>query len=280
MKAAKIASDCVYFETSSTSPYQIRRIEELNKTASGNVEAKVMCFYRRRDLPNPLIQLADKHQMAQSEDSPVAMKLKKICLKTPIGEEQAAQAVLDPALGHFQGETMRRGMVSWRAYTGSLGWSLGGNSNMKSQITIISNDNDSVGTSTSFKCAATAILRDVSAGRPSLGGYRLEHPATPSPPPVPRPAREPHRLRTGSRHAAIVYPRRLNAFVSPDAKTTHSFRARPAPRAARPPPQAPSPPATARRNAAPRGTTTQSLCYTLHCSRHCAVCSSSEDSLT
>jgi hypothetical protein len=26
------------------------------------VEAKVMCFYRRRDLPNPLIMLADKHQ--------------------------------------------------------------------------------------------------------------------------------------------------------------------------------------------------------------------------
>ncbi|XP_013170486.1 PREDICTED: metastasis-associated protein MTA3, partial [Papilio xuthus] len=97
--------DCVYFETSSTSPYQIRRIEELNKTASGNVEAKVMCFYRRRDLPNPLIQLADKHQMAQSEDSPVAMKLKKICLKTPIGEEQAAQAVLDPALAAMEEES-------------------------------------------------------------------------------------------------------------------------------------------------------------------------------
>ncbi|XP_049877852.1 metastasis-associated protein MTA3 [Pectinophora gossypiella] len=97
--------DCVYFETSSTSPYQIRRIEELNKTASGNVEAKVMCFYRRRDLPNPLIQLADKHQMAQSEDSPVAMKLKKICLKTPVGEEQAAQAVLDPALAAMEEES-------------------------------------------------------------------------------------------------------------------------------------------------------------------------------
>lgn len=55
-------SDYVYFETSSTSPYQIRRIEELNKTPSGNVEAKVLCFYRRRDLPNPLVQLADKHQ--------------------------------------------------------------------------------------------------------------------------------------------------------------------------------------------------------------------------
>lgn len=39
--------------------------------------------------------------VAQSEDSPVAMKLKKICLKTPVGEEQAAQAVLDPALGKF-----------------------------------------------------------------------------------------------------------------------------------------------------------------------------------
>lgn len=57
-----VCLDYVYFETSSTSPYQIRRIEELNKTASGNVEAKVMCFYRRRDLPSPLIQLADKHQ--------------------------------------------------------------------------------------------------------------------------------------------------------------------------------------------------------------------------
>jgi hypothetical protein len=59
--------DYVYFETSSTSPYQIRRIEELNKTASGNVEAKVMCFYRRRDLPGQLIQLADKHQCKWNE---------------------------------------------------------------------------------------------------------------------------------------------------------------------------------------------------------------------
>ncbi|XP_060536245.1 metastasis-associated protein MTA3 isoform X2 [Cylas formicarius] len=66
--------DYVYFETSSTSPFQIRRIEELNKTASGNVEAKVMCFYRRRDLPTQLIQLADKHQCAldESNGSPVS----------------------------------------------------------------------------------------------------------------------------------------------------------------------------------------------------------------
>ncbi|XP_070159519.1 metastasis-associated protein MTA3 isoform X2 [Polyergus mexicanus] len=54
--------DYVYFETSTSSPYQIRRIEELNKTANGNVEAKVMCFFRRRDLPSTLVMLADKHQ--------------------------------------------------------------------------------------------------------------------------------------------------------------------------------------------------------------------------
>lgn len=66
--------DYVYFETSSTSPYQIRRIEELNKTASGNVEAKVMCFYRRRDLPNQLIQLADKHQCKYIHISLIYMK--------------------------------------------------------------------------------------------------------------------------------------------------------------------------------------------------------------
>ncbi|XKL66527.1 hypothetical protein PGB90_009947 [Kerria lacca] len=54
--------DYVYFEASSTSPYHIRRIEELNKTPNGNVEAKVMCFFRRRDLPSSLVLLADKHQ--------------------------------------------------------------------------------------------------------------------------------------------------------------------------------------------------------------------------
>ncbi|XP_078034789.1 metastasis associated 1-like isoform X2 [Augochlora pura] len=74
--------DYVYFETSSTSPYQIRRIEELNKTASGNVEAKVMCFFRRRDLPSTLIMLADKHQLASAEqqrsESPANMQSQKL----------------------------------------------------------------------------------------------------------------------------------------------------------------------------------------------------------
>uniref|UniRef100_A0A1B0A4M9 Metastasis-associated protein MTA3 n=1 Tax=Glossina pallidipes TaxID=7398 RepID=A0A1B0A4M9_GLOPL len=96
--------DYVYVETSPNSPYLIRRIEELNKNQSGNVEAKVMCFYRRRDLPNPLVQLADKHQLAAAEDSPLAMKLKRTWLRTPVGEEQAAQAVLDPSIAALDDE--------------------------------------------------------------------------------------------------------------------------------------------------------------------------------
>ncbi|KAL5008391.1 hypothetical protein ScPMuIL_013972 [Solemya velum] len=60
--------DYVFFETSSTTPYQIRRIEELNKTPNGNVEAKVMCFYRRRDISSSLTLLADKHQISALED--------------------------------------------------------------------------------------------------------------------------------------------------------------------------------------------------------------------
>ncbi|RWS16296.1 metastasis-associated protein MTA3-like protein [Dinothrombium tinctorium] len=64
----KDEEDYVYFETSSSSPYQIRRIEELIKTPNGNVEAKVMCFYRRRDLSGSLIMLADKHQSALEEE--------------------------------------------------------------------------------------------------------------------------------------------------------------------------------------------------------------------
>lgn len=33
----------------------------ISQTATGNVEAKVVCFYRRRDISNTLIMLADKH---------------------------------------------------------------------------------------------------------------------------------------------------------------------------------------------------------------------------
>uniref|UniRef100_A0AAQ5WZ51 Metastasis associated 1 n=1 Tax=Amphiprion ocellaris TaxID=80972 RepID=A0AAQ5WZ51_AMPOC len=58
----------VYFENSSSNPLLIRRIEELNKTANGNVEAKVVCFYRRRDISSTLIALADKHARELEEE--------------------------------------------------------------------------------------------------------------------------------------------------------------------------------------------------------------------
>ena len=38
----------------------------LLQTASGTVEAKVTCFYRRRDLSSALIALADKHHSKQT----------------------------------------------------------------------------------------------------------------------------------------------------------------------------------------------------------------------
>ncbi|XP_026156040.1 metastasis-associated protein MTA1 isoform X1 [Mastacembelus armatus] len=60
--------DYVYFENSSSNPLLIRRIEELNKTANGNVEAKVVCFYRRRDISSTLIALADKHAKELEEE--------------------------------------------------------------------------------------------------------------------------------------------------------------------------------------------------------------------
>ncbi|OXA59815.1 metastasis-associated protein MTA3 [Folsomia candida] len=60
--------DYVFFEAAPTLPYQIRRIEELNKTPNGNVEAKTMCFFRRKDLPQSLTMLADRHYSALEED--------------------------------------------------------------------------------------------------------------------------------------------------------------------------------------------------------------------
>jgi len=60
--------DYVYFDTQHTSPYSIRRIEELSKTTNGNVEAKVLCFFRRRDISTSLITLADKHNIALEEE--------------------------------------------------------------------------------------------------------------------------------------------------------------------------------------------------------------------
>ncbi|KAJ1371344.1 BAH [Parelaphostrongylus tenuis] len=52
--------DYVYFEAPESAPYQIRRIEDLNKTPSGQVEARVTLFYRRRDISSALLKIADQ----------------------------------------------------------------------------------------------------------------------------------------------------------------------------------------------------------------------------
>uniref|UniRef100_A0AAY4AKA2 Metastasis associated 1 family, member 2 n=1 Tax=Denticeps clupeoides TaxID=299321 RepID=A0AAY4AKA2_9TELE len=54
---------------SSSNPYLIRRIEELNKTANGNVEAKVVCLFRRRDISANLNVLADSNARDFEEES-------------------------------------------------------------------------------------------------------------------------------------------------------------------------------------------------------------------
>uniref|UniRef100_A0A8D3BUC8 Metastasis associated 1 family, member 2 n=1 Tax=Scophthalmus maximus TaxID=52904 RepID=A0A8D3BUC8_SCOMX len=73
----------VYFENSSSNPYLIRRIEELNKTANGNVEAKVVCLFRRRDISGNLNTLADSNAREFEEESkqPVLAEQQKHQLK-------------------------------------------------------------------------------------------------------------------------------------------------------------------------------------------------------
>jgi len=63
--------DYVFVETQPSYPYQIRRIEELTKTSNGQVEAKVSCFYRRRDLSNALVGQADKHAISAEEEGEI-----------------------------------------------------------------------------------------------------------------------------------------------------------------------------------------------------------------
>ncbi|KAF8384172.1 lin-40 [Pristionchus pacificus] len=59
--------DYVYFEISSAAPYQIRKIEELSKNAAGQVEAKVMCFYRRREISSALLKISDQAERKFTE---------------------------------------------------------------------------------------------------------------------------------------------------------------------------------------------------------------------
>jgi metastasis-associated protein MTA len=68
--------DYVYFEQAANQPYQIRRIEELQKVR-GDVEARVVCFYRRRDIPENLLKIADQADRAETKSKRNLLNIKK-----------------------------------------------------------------------------------------------------------------------------------------------------------------------------------------------------------
>jgi len=53
--------DHVFVESQPGLPFNIRKIEELNKTSGGNVSAKVACYYRKKDLSSSLLTLSEKN---------------------------------------------------------------------------------------------------------------------------------------------------------------------------------------------------------------------------
>lgn len=55
------------------------------QTANGNVEAKVVCFYRRRDIPGTLIALADKHASKWPTVTRCQKTWQQRCESTPFG---------------------------------------------------------------------------------------------------------------------------------------------------------------------------------------------------
>uniref|UniRef100_A0AC34QLQ8 MTA n=1 Tax=Panagrolaimus sp. JU765 TaxID=591449 RepID=A0AC34QLQ8_9BILA len=69
--------DYVYFEDSPNQPYQIRRIDELQKGSNGNVEARVVCFYRRRDIPERLLRIVDEADRAAMKKKPTLIPKKE-----------------------------------------------------------------------------------------------------------------------------------------------------------------------------------------------------------
>lgn len=53
--------DYVYVDAGPVSPFGVRRIDELQKSASGNVEMEVMIYLRRIDLPKEALNVADEN---------------------------------------------------------------------------------------------------------------------------------------------------------------------------------------------------------------------------
>ena len=53
--------DYVYVDQGPTVPFGVRRIDELQKSASGNVEMEVMIYLRRLDLSKDVLPMADEN---------------------------------------------------------------------------------------------------------------------------------------------------------------------------------------------------------------------------
>ena len=53
--------DYVYVDQGPANPFGVRRIDELQKSASGNVEMEVMIYFRRLDLSKDVLPMADEN---------------------------------------------------------------------------------------------------------------------------------------------------------------------------------------------------------------------------
>lgn len=60
--------DYCYFDSDPSLPYTIKKIEEIIREDKNQVQCKVQSFSRRRDIPNGLQQLADKHVRDLEQD--------------------------------------------------------------------------------------------------------------------------------------------------------------------------------------------------------------------
>jgi hypothetical protein len=69
--------DCVYYESSPTSPSQIGKIDEICKISGDNIEVKVVSFFRRRDIPSSLMTLADKYQYDEAQEEEIKQMSEK-----------------------------------------------------------------------------------------------------------------------------------------------------------------------------------------------------------
>uniref|UniRef100_A0A158P9Z8 Metastasis-associated protein MTA3 n=1 Tax=Angiostrongylus cantonensis TaxID=6313 RepID=A0A158P9Z8_ANGCA len=119
--------DYVYFETPENSPYQIRRIEDLNKTSSGQVEARVTLYYRRRDISSALLKIADQAERRfdeyYEEDKPKPEKFGSAGHTVANGADVKIDEIL--AVGHKSSARDEDEQLDNRFEWGSAGLPLG-----------------------------------------------------------------------------------------------------------------------------------------------------------